>query len=605
MALGIRAKLLAGSLGLILITIGAVRTYLSHVIERDRMAQLQDGLTTRLALIEQTALLRRDALGNVQAMDALADEMGRRSHARVTLLSPGGEVWGDSEVPTEGIKLLAWHGDRPEFRRALVFGDGGSSRPSSTVTQDMIYAARAVRSSDGALLLVARVSVPAAGVQQALDSLKGPLLSATALAIVAAVLLSQMAAHLASRPLRELIGAALRMADGDLATRTSPRGDDEAAQLGKALNRLAESLSSTLGELRAERDLLQGMLVSMQEGVLMLDGLGAIVLVNPALREMLLLGPDVTGEAFESVVHHEELKRLLDTAMSADAPTLGEVELAGLKPRRLLVRAIALRGEPGGLLAVFVDVTDVRRLESLRRDFVSNASHELRTPVSSILSAAETLRDMINADPKTSVRFVDIIFRNAERLKRLVDDLLELSRIESREFQLKQELTDPAPTIHHAVSLFRERAEKKRIRLSVILPPDDLLILFDRQALEAVLSNLIDNAVKYCPEGASIIVRAAQEGRALRFSIEDSGPGIESKHLARLFERFYRVDAGRSREVGGTGLGLSIVKHLVEAMHGSVGVSSVVGQGTTFHFSLPLPAAPRPSSIPPPSLTIS
>ncbi|MCS6902298.1 MAG: cell wall metabolism sensor histidine kinase WalK, partial [Polyangiaceae bacterium] len=552
MALGIRLKLLAGSLGLILLTVGAVRSYLSHVLERDRMTQLEDGLTTRLALIEPTLLLRRDALGDIQAMDALADELGRRSHARVTLLSPKGEVWGDSEVPVEGVKLLAWHGDRPEFRKALEVGDGKSIRPSATVAQEMIYAARAIHSSDGELLMVARVAVPAAGVEQALDTLKGPLLSATALAIVAAVLLSQMAAHLASRPLRELIGAALRMAGGDLATRTFPRGDDEAAQLGKALNHLAESLSSTLSELRAERDLLQGMLVSMQEGVLMLDGLGAIVLVNPALREMLLLGPNVTGEAFENVVHHEELKRLLDTAMSADSPTLGEVELAGLKPRRLLVRAISLRGEPGGLLAVFVDVTDVRRLESLRRDFVSNASHELRTPVSSILSASETLRDMAVVDPKASAQFVDIIFRNAERLKRLVDDLLELSRIESREFQLNREIADPTPTIQHAASLFRERAEKKKIRLQLALPPEPIRISFDRQALEAVLSNLIDNAVKYCPEGSSIVVRATIEGRSLRISVEDTGPGIESKHLARLFERFYRVDAGRSREVGGT-----------------------------------------------------
>jgi two-component system phosphate regulon sensor histidine kinase PhoR len=600
MALGIRTKLLAGSLGLTLLTIGAVRGYLSHVIAQDRMVQLQDGLAVRLALIEQTALLNQGAVGDIQALDALADELGRRSRARVTLLSPEGQVWGDSEVPTEGVRLLAWHGDRPEFREALARGEGQSHRPSATVAQQMIYAARPVRSSSGVLLMVARVAVPMTEVEQTLSALQAPLLSATALAIIAAALLSQLAAHLASRPLRELIGAARRMAGGDLGTRTFPRGDDEAAQLGKALNQLAEGLSSTLNELRAERDLLQGMLVSMQEGVLMLDALGDIVLVNPALREMLLLGPDVAGKSFDGVVHHEELRRLLDRAMTAETPALGEVELAGLKPRRLLVRSISLRGDAGGLLAVFVDVTDVRRLESLRRDFVSNASHELRTPVSSILSASETLRDMGPADPKSSARFVDIIHRNAERLKRLVDDLLELSRIESREFQLRSEEADPSPTLLHVISLFRERAEKKKIRLFVSLPPISTTLSFDRQALETVLSNLIDNAVKYCPEGSAISVRAALEGRFLRFSVEDSGPGIESKHLPRLFERFYRVDAGRSREVGGTGLGLSIVKHLVEAMHGIVGVSSVVGQGTTFHFALPLPA-PSPASIPPPS----
>lgn len=600
MALGIRAKLLAGSLGLILLTIGAARLYLSHVIERDRLDQLQDGLSVRLALIEQTALLRRDALGDIRAMDALADELGRRSHARVTLLSPAGEVWGDSEVPPDAIKLLAWHGDRPEIRAAMEQGRGGSTRPSATIAQEMIYSARAVRDHDGTPLLVARVAVPSTEVRRALDSLQGPLLSATALAIIAAVLLSQAAAHLASRPLRDLIGAARRMAGGDLATRTRTRGNDEAAQLGTALNQLAEGLSSSLGELRAERDLLQGMLVSMQEGVLMLDALGTIVLVNPALRAMLLLGPDVTGQTFERVVHHDELKRLLEGAMSIDSPSLGEVELAGLKPRRLLVRAIGLRGEErGGLLAVFVDVTDVRRLESLRRDFVSNASHELRTPVSSILSAAETLRDIAPADPRASLRFVDIIFRNAERLKRLVDDLLELSRIESREFQLRCDVGDAGDAIHHVFSLFRERADKKKIRLVARLAHELPEVVFDRQALEAVLSNLVDNAVKYCPEGASITVSAAAEGDHVRLSVEDTGPGVESKHLPRLFERFYRVDAGRSREVGGTGLGLSIVKHLVEAMQGSVGVSSVVGQGTTFYFTLPLPSPPPPPSIPP------
>jgi len=599
MAFGVRAKLLAGSLGLILLTVGAVRVYLSHVIERDRMAQLQEGLSVRLLLIERSALLRREALGDVPAMDALADDLGRRSHARVTLLSPQGQVWGDSEVPPEGIPLLEWHGDRPEFRAALAQGQGVSTRPSTTVSQEMMYAARAVHGADGAVLLVARVAVPSTEVRQALDSLQQPLLSATALAIVAAALLSQAAAHLASRPLRDLIGAARRMAEGDLTSRIATRGNDEAARLGKALNQLAESLSSTLDELRSERDLLQGMLVSMQEGVLMLDGLGTVVLVNPALREMLLLGPDVTGEDFGRAVQHPELKRLLEGAMSSEAPTLGEVELAGLKPRRLLVRAISLHGEPGGLLAVFVDVTDVRRLESLRRDFVSNASHELRTPVSSILSAAETLRDMAPTDPRASLRFVDIIFRNADRLKRLVDDLLELSRIESREFQLRPEPGDAASAVAHVLALFRERAEKKKIKLGAVIPPGLPEVVFDKLAIEAVLSNLVDNAVKYCPENSSITVRAALEPGHIRLSVEDSGPGIESKHLPRLFERFYRVDAGRSREVGGTGLGLSIVKHLVEAMHGSIGVSSVVGQGTTFHFTLPLPS-PRTSSIPPP-----
>jgi two-component system phosphate regulon sensor histidine kinase PhoR len=358
------------------------------------------------------------------------------------------------------------------------------------------------------------------------------------------------------------------------------------AQVGRAIQQLTQNLSTTQVELRAERDLLQGILRSMQEGVLLLDARGRVLLVNPALREMLLLGPDVVGQDLSTILEHEDLKRLLATARSTGAPSLGEIELAGLKPRRLLIRAIAQEREPSGLLVVFVDVTDVRRLESLRRDFVSNASHELRTPIASILSAAETLRDAAIHDPKAAPRFIDIVVRNAERLKRLVDDLLELSRIESREFSLTIEPGDVFSVVQHVLSLFRERAEKKRIRL-VALVGTETMARFDRQALEAVLSNLVDNAVKYCPEGASITLRATTDRGLVRLSIEDTGPGIEAKHLPRLFERFYRVDKGRSREVGGTGLGLSIVKHLVEAMRGTIEVTSVVGQGTTFRFALP------------------
>ena len=598
MALGIRVKLLAGSLGLILLTVSAVRAHLLHVIENDRLEHVREQLAVRLDLIDAVAQQHRAEAGDIRALDALADDLGKRSHARVTLLAPSGTVWGDSGVGVDQIAAMPSHGDRPEVRSALAQGDGADRRSSATTTLEMLYAARAVRDERGQPWLVARVATPTNEVQEALDELESPLLSVTALAICAAVVLSQLAAHLAARPLRGLIGAARRMADGDLETRTPTRGNDEAAQLGRALNHLAEELSSSLHELRSERDLLQGMLVSMQEGVLMLDPGGAIVLVNPALREMLLLGPDVVGERFDQLVHHDELRKLLDAALSSDAPSLGEVERAGIKPRRLLVRATALHGAPGGLLAVFVDVTEMRRLERLRRDFVSNASHELRTPVSSILSAAETLRDVAADDPRASARFVDIIVRNAERLRRLVNDLLELSRIESREFVLRSEEGDCGTVIVHVMSLFRERAEKKRIRMTASVPDDLPTAVFDKQALETVLSNLVDNAVKYCPEGASITLRAEPVGGSVQMIVEDTGPGIASKHLARLFERFYRVDAGRSREVGGTGLGLSIVKHWVEAMDGTVNVTSVVGQGTTFAFTLPRPSPGRPSDAP-------
>jgi two-component system phosphate regulon sensor histidine kinase PhoR len=350
--------------------------------------------------------------------------------------------------------------------------------------------------------------------------------------------------------------------------------------------------------LRSERDLLSRILRGMQEGVLLLDRDGRVALMNPALREMFLVRAEILGQPLLDVVKHEALGEVLERARNERGTVSGEIELDGLQPRRLLVRSSTLDEQGGGTLAVFFDVTDVRRLESLRRDFVANVSHELRTPVTAIISAAETLESAATKDPKTAKRFVDIIQRNASRLKRLIEDLLDLSRIESRELKLNPERIEFAPFAAQLLGMFRERAEQKKITLRLDCARDAETEA-DRRALEQVLTNLVENAVKYCPSGSRVIVRGERAHGSLRFRVEDDGPGIEEKHLPRLFERFYRVDTGRSREMGGTGLGLSIVKHLVEAMDGTIEVRSTVGKGTTFEVLLP---ERRHSTKPPPSV---
>ena len=376
------------------------------------------------------------------------------------------------------------------------------------------------------------------------------------------------------------------MAAGDLSVRTHAAGRSESDELGRVLDGLADNLSRSLGELRGERDLLQGVLNGMREGVMLLDRETRIVLVNPALRESLLLDADVVGKLLLEGVRHAGLSELVESARKTGDTASDELEIAGIKPRRLLARVSTLDADPGGLLAVFVDVTDLRRLETIRRDFVANVSHELRTPVAAVRSAGETLRETLENDPAAAARFAEIIERNAERLQRLIDDLLDLSRIESQTYRpdLVRWTAGRRPARDRTV---RERAEAKRLALSVDFPAELPQARADRRALEQVLTNPVDNAVKYCPPAASVTVRAALDGKYVRLEVTDTGPGIETQHLSRLFERFYRVDPGRSRELGGTGLGLSIVKHLLEAMGGSVTVESTPGKGTTFRCLLP------------------
>jgi two-component system, OmpR family, phosphate regulon sensor histidine kinase PhoR len=584
--LGVRSKLFLISLALIAVSVGTADVYLSSTLETERTAQLREELVTRLALVQRDAALLAAPLDDRRAWDALADELGQHARARVTLIARDGQVLGDSEAELAQLATLESHSDRPEVKQALAAGQGTSARYSASVHQRMLYVATPFR-RDGQVVGVARLAVPLTAVDQAVTRLHGLVLLGSGLALVIAVIMSSLAAQWVSRTVRAMTAVAKQMAAGDLAVRTRATGDDEVADLGRALDRLAESLSATLVQLRAERDLSGRVLRGMREGVLLLDRDGRVALANPALREMLLLSDDVVGKTPLELARNAELKEMLDRARGAIEPVTAEIELGGLRPRRLLVHGMALQGEPGAVLAVFVDVTTLRQLESLRRDFVANVSHELRTPIAGVLSAAETLAGGAMADPRAADRFVQIIQQDAMRLRDLVEDLLDLSRIESRELRLNPEAIDLEPFARQVLASFEDRGKRRQLRFKVAVPKDAKTVFADRRALEQVLRNLVDNACKYCSPGAEVTVRAEAAGEGVRVLVEDTGPGIEPRHLPRLFERFYRVDAGRSREVGGTGLGLAIVKHLVEALGGTARVESALGKGTRFSFTLP------------------
>jgi len=600
--LGVRSKLFFASLAVILLSLLAAEVYLRSTVEANLLGRIRGDLVERLDLVKGTiGELAADPTAGQDQWTALAHRLGRPNSVRITFIRPDGVVMGDSDVDRAGLEHVENHRDRPEVLTALAGQPGSSMRWSATVGRRLMYVAIPVEVR-GSIAMIARLAVPLTEIDDAVLGLRRILAFGALVAVGAALFLSFGAAHVMSRALRELTGAARRMSSGDLDVRTHIHGEDEVAQLGKALDALAESLSSTLSTMRAERDLLGRILESMQEGVLVMDAERRILLVNPSLREMLALSSEAVGRIAIEVIRNAELQRLLETALVSQGLHSGEIEIAGLKPRRALVHAKAMSGQPGGLLAVFVDVTDVRRLESLRKDFVANVSHELRTPIAAVASAAETLRRSALRDPEASVRFVDMIERNARRLHELVEDVLDLSHIESKEFKPRADAVDVGAVAAQVISVFRDRLDKKKQTASSVVVPGTPFATADHRAVEQVLTNLIENAVKYCPEGASITVRVSEEANKVRVAVEDTGPGIEAKHLPRLFERFYRVDAGRTRDMGGTGLGLSIVKHLIEAMGGLIGVQSTMGKGSTFWFTLPKNARPA-ATAPQPSAT--
>jgi two-component system phosphate regulon sensor histidine kinase PhoR len=580
--LGIRAKLFAALVVPIVISLGAGELYLRPTIENDLLERIRADMSVRLALVAEEA--RGVAAEAIPRWDELADRLGRLAQARVTFIDRNGIVRGDSELSSDALAQVENHSGRSEIQTALSGRAGDSVRYSSTLHYRLLYSAIPVPGDTG---MVARLSRPLADVDQAVSHLRAILLVAGTLALLVAVLLSTGAVVLLSRALRQVTTIARRMAAGELDLRTRLTSRDEIGELARALDHLAQNLSRSMRELRDDRDLLGRILEAMREGVLVLDNEHRILLFNASARESLFFDTNVVGRPAIEVVRNAELHALIHDSLEGQAPVSGEIEVAGLRPRRLLVHVTRLSGEPRCSLAVLFDVTELRRLETVRRDFVANVSHELRTPIASVLSAAETLQTAARSDPKATASFVDMIERNARRLGDLVQDLLDLSRIESSEYRLNKETFDVAGVVEGILNLHRERAAGKGIRIATAFPPDLPAARSDTAALDRVLSNLVDNAIKYCPEGSQITVSADRQGEKVRVMVSDNGPGIEGHHLSRLFERFYRCDPGRSRAMGGTGLGLSIVKNLVEAMGGSVQVESTPGQGSRFSFTIP------------------
>jgi two-component system, OmpR family, phosphate regulon sensor histidine kinase PhoR len=536
--------------------------------------------------------------------DSMADWLGRVSGRRVTIIAPGGRVLGDSERDGQALAAMENHGGRPEVREAFQGHLGRDVRVSTSIGAEYLYLA--VPASTGPVI---RVSVPLREVNRAVARVQRGIFGVGVVALVLTGLLSFGFSLVVTHPLRQIAAVARAMAAGDLSRRARARHRDELGEMADALDTLAGELQKRLGQLEGERAEMQALIDSMVEGVIAVDAQGRVRRANPAARRMFSLPGDPHGMTPEAVARRPGFLEVVGRALAGRAVQPAELALDG---RHLLATAQPLPG--GGAVLVFLDVSQLRRLEDVRRDFVANASHELKTPLTAIRGFSETLLDP-ELPPELRRQFADTVKTNADRLQRIVDDLLDLSRLESGGWRVEPEIVSVAEIAEDAWSGFRDRAERKGARFVVGVPPEAEFVQADPSALRQVFSNLYSNSLRYVPEGGTIEVGAecvddargskgAADGGAgawVQVSVRDTGSGIPSAHLPRIFERFYRVDAARSREEGGTGLGLAIVRHMVEGHGGTIQAESRLGQGTTIRFTLPapdepdLPAEPHPA----------
>ncbi len=564
------------------------------LVERDlrerETAQIERSLRERVALVSELARETRFATASPAALDALAKRAGRAAAARVTLITSDGTVVGDSDVPLDRLPAVVNHSDRPEVRAALEGRTGQDARKSDTVERRLFYLAAPLGGGGGVVRLAADLS----DLDDVVWDLRVGLITATVLGLIAAIALSFVLSWWALRPLNEMRRVAASIARGDLETRLPLRMSDELGDISEAINRMAEQLRQQLDETTADKERLHAVLNSMAEGVLVVDAEGGLLLVNERFRELFDLWGELRGRSPLQIVRNTDFEQLLSDAAQTNDPVSAEIQTSGHTPRDL--RAQAVRFPSGdaprmGTVAVLHDLTEIRRLEQIRQDFVANASHELRTPLAAVRGFTETLLDDPELPEADQQSYLGIIKRHALRLERIVDDLLVLSRAESGAASLNLAPVDLAALASSLVHDTQRRPAASRLTIDLAVT-EPAVAWADRQAAEQVLSNLLDNAVKYTEAGGRIEVRVDRVGEQVRACVTDTGLGIPEEDLSRIFERFYRVDKARSRELGGTGLGLSIVRHLVHRMGGDVAVESEFGEGSTFSFTLPSDRSP-------------
>jgi two-component system phosphate regulon sensor histidine kinase PhoR len=564
-------RLVAGTLLVLVLAVAVLLFVAERSLRRDLVGDIERTLEREAMLIRGALPLDSTAWGEVLRRSAAG-----QAHRRVTLVDRAGRVRADSDFPPGPLPAIENHAGRPEIQAALAGRTGVAARRSETVGRAMLYVA--VPGGPGAI----RVATDLSQVDEVVRRAEGAVVGAALLALLVGGVLALVAGRSIARPLTGITTAARAIAAGS-PPRFPRSGIPDIDALVQALRQMHRQLADRFEELRREQAETTALVESMVEGVVAADERGRTVTANPAARRLLGYDPLDPLPDLPQLFRAKTAREVVDAVLAGTPVQDREVELDG--------RAVLLNARPlpaGGAVLVMHDLTELRRLEAVRRDFVANLSHELKTPLTSISGYAETLLSL-PPDPDMARVFLGTILGNARRMQRLVDDLLDLSRIESGRWHPDRTDVDLASAAREAWTEVCARPETRQVEFTVSVEPGAEKLCADLDAVRHVLTNLLENSLRHTPAGGAIACLARREGNGIAVAVRDNGVGISREHLPRIFERFYRADASRSREEGGTGLGLAIVKHLVEAHGGRVSAESERGRGTTVTCWFPVP----------------
>jgi two-component system phosphate regulon sensor histidine kinase PhoR len=570
-----------------LISLLAVSWYASEAMRQFFLDQTATDLKARAALLERQIKGLLSPL-RPETIDTICKEAGRLSATRITVILPDGTVIGDSR---ETPRLMDNHAKRPEIMTALTGQTGKSLRFSKTLMQRMLYVAAPIRDRQG-IVAVLRTSLPATAVETEIRSIQLKIALGGCIIALLAAGISWVISRRISRPIEQMKKGAEQFAGGDLSHRLTSPVTEEMAGLAEAMNQMAVQLDNRIETISRQRNQLETVLASMLEGVVAIDSDERIVSINRSAAQLFENEPaDCQGKSIEEVIRSPAMQQFIRRSLRTKSSSEEDITVFQNEERVIDVKGSPLldaNQHQIGTLMVFHDVTQLRRLENMRRDFVANVSHEIKTPLTAIKGFVETLQQGNVEKTHEKERFLGIIQKHVDRLNSIVEDLLTLSRIEQEDERkaISVEESKIDDVFKTAIQLCKAKAEEKKIRIDLDCEKD-ATATFDPALIEQALVNLLDNAIKYSDSQGSVTLKSHQQNYEVIISVQDLGIGIAKKHLPRLFERFYRVDKARSRNMGGTGLGLAIVKHIAQAHGGYVTVESKLGEGSRFRIHLP------------------